>query len=400
MPRRVTQFSHNDLDGFGASAVAAAACEVARVAHIMRYSDVAEVMGAELDRLARAEVAETVLVTDIGVEVPFAGAIRTFVHVNSKRADPHRLVVLDHHASSLTVLRNTGFVEHGAPEGLPASAVAFTAPEERAARSDAGRAHAVVVVDVERSATRMAHEMAHLYARGASDREGLAERAVANLVACVDAVDLWRPDDPAFAHGNVLNDAFWEVVNTVAPADHPLQEAFVRGLLLNLAEAVDTMSPGSLELSLGKRRATVLGRVLREAGHVEDDEDRDGLTLRTRMSRYLARTDDLLVEAMPGVRVCHAMDVGVFQRVSDAMLRAGRARVAVDVMRGGSMSIRSRDGGSALAFARLFGGGGHGDAAGARLTKSDSVLTLEDAVARVRAVVERTGADVAREPSA
>lgn len=115
------------------------------------------------------------------------------------------------------------------------------------------------------------------------------------------------------------------------------------------------------------------------------------MSSRMRVSRLLARSDDLFVEPIPGraIRMCHAMDPGIFQRVSDFMLDEGGMEAVINVMRGGNMSFRSRDG-QALELAAMFGGGGHENAAGARLG-TDAVFSLGEAT---RLVLARVRADV------
>ena len=63
---RLTQITHHDLDGYGASTVAAACAEVDRVIHVPRYSDVGPVFEEEVKRLAKAQASETLLMTDLG----------------------------------------------------------------------------------------------------------------------------------------------------------------------------------------------------------------------------------------------------------------------------------------------------------------------------------------------
>src|SRR4051794_4516216 len=51
IPVIVTQLTHHDLDGYGASTIVGAFTDVARIVHIPRYSDVGPVLEAELKRL-------------------------------------------------------------------------------------------------------------------------------------------------------------------------------------------------------------------------------------------------------------------------------------------------------------------------------------------------------------
>ncbi|MBE7198884.1 MAG: dimethylmenaquinone methyltransferase, partial [Parafilimonas terrae] len=65
---RLTQITHHDLDGYGASTVAAACATVERVIHVPRYSDVGPVFEDEIKRLSRAHEGEALLMTDLGLE--------------------------------------------------------------------------------------------------------------------------------------------------------------------------------------------------------------------------------------------------------------------------------------------------------------------------------------------
>ena len=83
---KITQLTHHDLDGYGASTVAAAHADIARVVHVPRYSDVGPVVAAELQRLTRASAPEMLLMTDLGLEAVAVTFIKDFVAMNARSA--------------------------------------------------------------------------------------------------------------------------------------------------------------------------------------------------------------------------------------------------------------------------------------------------------------------------
>ncbi|NNC09788.1 dimethylmenaquinone methyltransferase, partial [Corallococcus exiguus] len=115
---RLIQITHHDLDGYGAATVAAACTAVERVVHVPRYSDVGPVFEDETKRLARAGEGEILLMTDLGLEEQTIAGLKKFAAMNRRREDgrKHRLVVLDHHASSLDQLRRQGLEPAADPE--------------------------------------------------------------------------------------------------------------------------------------------------------------------------------------------------------------------------------------------------------------------------------------------
>ncbi len=150
----LVQITHNDLDGYGASTVADSLAPVSRVVHVARYSDVGPVVEDELKRLRKASAPETLLMTDLGLEEPAIAFFRRFVAMNRSRDEGarHRLVVLDHHASSLDQLRRQNLEPAADPErpGL--------------IRTDLGDPNVYVLIDEAHCATRMAFDQRALYA--------------------------------------------------------------------------------------------------------------------------------------------------------------------------------------------------------------------------------------------
>ena len=62
---KVTQLTHHDLDGYGASTVVGAYADVSRVVHVSRYADVGPVVEAELGRLRLAQHPEMLIMTQL-----------------------------------------------------------------------------------------------------------------------------------------------------------------------------------------------------------------------------------------------------------------------------------------------------------------------------------------------
>lgn len=378
----LTQITHNDLDGYGASTVATAFAEVARVVHVGRYADVGPVVGEELKRLGRAGGRETLLMTDIGLEEPAVAFIKRFAAMNRRRDEGlrHRLIVLDHHASSVDQMRAQGLEPKEDPDrpGL--------------LRFDLDDPDVLVLIDGDRCATRMTHEHNALFAT----REPGAEEAgaLAALVEAVDALDLWKKERPTFAGGVALDELFWDNVGSLVPPGHPWHDPFVSDLLRAAAGWLgEGAPPAEVERRGVGARAAIVDRLMRD----EPDDD-PLLTTRMRIARALARSDVLFQRLSDGTLLSFGLDPGTFQRVSDLIMQGGRARRVVNVQRTGSLSFRSNDE-TALDGARKFRGGGHRDAAGGRLPDG-SVFSLADAVAQVEPVLNPPQADRSDSPFA
>ncbi len=113
----LVQITHNDLDGYGASTVAASLAPVSRVVHVARYSDVGPVVEDELKRLRKASAPETLLMTDLGLEEPaiaFFPALRRDEPQRDEGAATARGA--RHHASSLDQLRRQNLEPAADPE--------------------------------------------------------------------------------------------------------------------------------------------------------------------------------------------------------------------------------------------------------------------------------------------
>lgn len=363
---RLTQLTHHDLDGYGASTVAAACAEVGRVIHIPRYSDVGPVFEEEVKRLGKTASAETLLMTDLGLEEQTIAGFKRFAAMNRRReTEKHRLVVLDHHASSLDQLGRQGFE----PEPV--------ADKPGLHQADFGDADITVLIDEDSCATAMTFNHRALFAQHEPERP----EDLQALIAAVDALDLWRKETPAFPGGAALDEVFWDNATNLVPPGHPWHDRFVSDLLLDAAARLrEGASPADLEAAAVTMRTRIADRLLAEA----PDDDR-ALTTRSRLARALARSDALFHPLKDGTLLSFGLDSGMFQRVSDRIMEAGRAKRVVNVQRMGTLSFRSIDG-TALDGARLFRGGGHRDAAGGRLP-GGSAFSLADAIAQVEPVL-------------
>lgn len=365
----VTQLTHHDLDGYGASTIVGAFLDVGRIVHIPRYADVGPVVDAELKRLGRASAPECLIMTDLGLEAVAVTFIIRFAAMNQRRdeAARHRLIVLDHHASSLDQLRDQGLTLAPVPDRPGLSRVEIADP------------NVVVLIDENRCATRLAYEQRALYA--ARDVEGDAERDLRSLVEAVDALDLWKKERPEFPGGLALDEIFWDNVATLVPLGHPWHDRFMGALLLGVAALLrEGASPARVEGEVAGLRLRLVDALL--AGEPHDDP---ALTTRMRMARALARSDALFQRLSDGTLLSFGLDSGMFQRISDLVMESGKARRVVNVQRTGSLSFRSNDE-TALDGARRFRGGGHKDAAGGRLN-AGSAFSLADAVAQVEPVL-------------
>ena len=382
---RITQLTHHDLDGYGASTVVASRAAVARVVHVARYSDVGPVVAAELKRLAGTAEPEMLLMTDLGLEPVAVSFIKDVVALNGRRAAEgrHRLVVLDHHASSLDQLAAQGLLP--AADGAPS-------PWPGLKRIATGDPAVTVLIDDTRCATRLAHDHADLYAQHESDPAAAASLAV--LVEAVDAVDLWDKGRAIFRQAQVLDEVFWDNVSGFVPLGHPWHDRFIGDLLLGMAGRLGGgATPAAIERDAGTLRARIVDEAL--AGRPGDDPD---ATTRTRIAALLAVSPDLFARLPGGAKLSFGLDAGTFQRVSDVIMVSGDASLVVNVGRSGSMSFRSVDG-TALDAARKFHGGGHRDAAGGRLT-SGAVSSLADAVAQVSPLLDPPPPDPQSSPFA
>ena len=379
----ITQLTHHDLDGYGAATVVGVYADVSRVVHVARYADVAPVVAAELVRLRRAERPETLVMTDLGLEPVAVRFITDVAAMNAKRGveRAHRLLVLDHHASSVDALVAQGI--HPAPAATLGSDLK---------RFDVGDPAIVVMVDETRCATRLAYDHRDLYAGRAPDADPVA--GLASLVGAVDAVDLWRKDDPIFQQALVLDEAFWDNVSGFIPAAHPWHDRFIGRLLLGVAARLGKeAAPAAIEREVGAIRAQIIDALLAD----EPEDDRD-MTVRMRLAPFLARSPDLFHRLEGGAKLSFGLDAGTFQRVSDAIMASGDAALVINVQRSGSMSFRSSDE-TALEAARRFRGGGHRDAAGGRLL-SGAATSLADAVAQVAPVLHPPQPDLSKSPFA
>lgn len=362
---RLTQITHHDLDGYGASTVAAACATVERVIHVPRYSDVGPVFEDEIKRLGRAAESEILLMTDLGLEEQTIAGLKKFAALNRRRDEgrKHRLVVLDHHASSLDQLRRLGLEPAADPARAALNRVDLNDPE------------ITVLIEDDICATRMTYEHRALFASHEPPTD------LSSLLSAVDALDLWRKESPAFRGGLALDELFWEVVSSFVPVGHPWHDRFISEILLAAAAALrDGADPAELERRAVQIRSAAVDGLLRDA-----PDDDPALTTRMRLARALARSDTLFRPLKDGTLLSFALDSGTFQRVSDLIMDAGRAKRVVNVQRMGTLSFRSNDG-TALDGARLFRGGGHRDAAGGRL-QSGSAFSMADAIAQVEPVL-------------
>ncbi|WP_336489182.1 dimethylmenaquinone methyltransferase [Methylobacterium nigriterrae] len=378
----VTQLTHHDLDGYGASTVVGAFTEVARIIHIPRYSDVGPLVEAELKRLDRAREPEALIMTDLGLEAVSVKFIKSFAALNRRReaGARHRLIVLDHHASSIDQLGVQGL------EPSPDAGIAGLR------RFDLGDADITVLIDQDRCATRMAYEHRALFATREAGAD--LDRDLRTLVGAVDALDLWKKERDAFAGGLALDEVFWDNVATLVPLGHPWHDRFVGDLLVAVAALLrEGATPAAVEARVGAIRLGLVDALM--AGDPEDDP---ALTTRMRVARALARSDDLFHRLSDGTLLSFGLDSGTFQRVSDLVMAGGRARRVVNVQRVGTLSFRSNDE-TALEGARRFRGGGHKDAAGGKLP-GGSAVSLADAVAQVEPVLNPPPPDPAASPFA
>ncbi|MBX9932937.1 MAG: dimethylmenaquinone methyltransferase [Methylobacterium sp.] len=378
---KATQITHNDLDGYGASTVVGAFREVERIVHVARYSDIGPVVEVELKRLGASKAPELLIVTDLGLEAPAVNFLKSFAAMNGRRSgeEKHRLVVLDHHASSLDQLREQGIVP------LP--------EEGTLKRFDLADPDLTLLIDESRCATRMAFDHRELYAL---DEPTEAERLdLQTLVEAVDALDLWKKDRATFLGGHTLDEVFWDNVATLVPLGHPWHDRFIGDLFRGVAELLrQGRSPAEIESGIGALRTRILDALLKG----EPDDDRL-LTTRMRVARVLARSDTLFRPLSDGTLLSFGLDSGMFQRVSDRIMESGRARRVVNVQRTGSLSFRSNNE-TALDGARKFRGGGHKDAAGGRLPNNASAFSIADALGQVEPVLNPPPPDLSGSPFA
>lgn len=376
----VTQITHHDLDGYGASTVVGSFVDVARIIHVSRYADVAPVVEEELKRIRSSAAVEMVIITDLGLEAAAVKFIKGFAAMNLRRdkAARHRLIVLDHHASSAAQLAQQGLQATSGEAGSPLT-------------FDLADPLIKVLVDENRSATRMAYDHRDLFATRTSVER---EEDLQSVVDAVDAVDLWKKERPSFPGGLALDEVFWDNVSTLIPLGHPWHDRFITALLLAVGALLrEGNSPAEVESRVGALRTRIVDDLL--AGDPADDR---ALTTRMRVARALANSPELFRPLSDGTLLSFGLDAGTFQRVSDAIMELGNAKRVANVQRTGMMSFRSNDG-TALEGARKFRGGGHKDAAGGKLP-SGSVFSMSDAVAQVEPVLNPPPPDHSKSPFA
>lgn len=372
----VTQITHHDLDGYAAAAVVGAFVEVARIVHVPRYADVGPVVEEALKRLAGVEAPETLIMTDLGLEPVAVKFLKSFAAMNRKRAEGtrHRLIVLDHHASSIDQLRQHG-LEPAADDGGTLRRFDLEDPD------------VVVLIDEGCCATKMAYANRTLYAtRAGEDLDALVE--------AVDALDLWKKERPTFAGGLMLDEVFWDNVGNLVPVGHPWHDRFVGALLRAVSGLIgEGLAPAAIEVRVAGLRRDILDGFL--DGEADDDRS---LTTRMRIARVLARSDVLFRPLSDGTLLSFGLDAGTFQRVSDLIMERGGAKRVCNVQRTGSLSFRSNDE-TALDAARKFRGGGHKDAAGGKLP-AGSAFSLADAIAQVEPILNPPPPDRSASPFA
>lgn len=372
----VTQITHHDLDGYAAAAVVGAFVDVARIVHVPRYSDVGPVVEEALKRLAGVEAPETLIMTDLGLEPVAVKFLKGFAAMNRKRAQGtrHRLIVLDHHASSIDQLRQHG-LEPAADDGGTLRRFDLEDPD------------VVVLIDEGCCATKMAYANRTLYAtRAGEDLDALVE--------AVDALDLWQKERPTFPGGLMLDEVFWDNVSNLVPVGHPWHDRFVGALLRAVSGLIgEGLAPAAVEVRVAGLRRDILDGFL--DGEADDDRS---LTTRMRIARVLARSDVLFRPLSDGTLLSFGLDAGTFQRVSDLIMERGGARRVCNVQRTGSLSFRSNDE-TALDAARKFRGGGHKDAAGGKLP-AGSAFSLADAIAQVEPILNPPPPDRSASPFA
>ena len=375
-----TQITHHDLDGYGASTVASSYVSLANIVHVPRYADVGPVVETELKRLGRVAEAELLLLTDLGLEDGTVKFIRSFAGLNRRREPgaQHRLIVLDHHASSLERLD----AHNISPSSDAGALKTFNLDDPNIA----------VLIDVSRCATRMTFEHRALYATREIGPE--LEARLAALAEAIDAVDLWQKTAPAFLQGLMLDEVFWDNVSNLVPPGHPWHDRFVSALLQAAAALLQRgLTPAELEREAGTMRSQVLDTLLGD----DPDDDRS-LTTRMRIARVLARSRELFRPLSDGTLLSFGLDPGTFQRVSDLIMDAGGANRVANVQRTGSISFRSNNE-TALSGARTFRGGGHKDAAGGKLP-SGSAFSLADACGQVEPLLNPPPPDASASPFA
>ena len=376
----VTQITHHDLDGYGASTVVSSYVPVTNIVHVPRYGDVGPVVESELKRLGKVADTELLLITDLGLEDVAVKFIGSFAALNRRRdaAAQHRLIVLDHHASSLDRLSAQDLRPSSEDGGLKTFELAD--------------ASVAVLIDSTRCAARMAYEHRVLYAT--RDVAPEVEEKIETLVAAIDAVDLWQKTVPAFHGGLLLDEVFWDNVSNLVPLGHPWHDRFVSELLLAIAGLLQRgLAPAEIERETGTVRTQILDEFL-----ANDPGDDRALTTRMRIARVLARSRELFSPLSDGTLLSFGLDPGTFQRVSDLIMETGDAKRVANVQRTGSISFRSIDE-TALTGARSFRGGGHKDAAGGKLP-SGSAFSLADACTQVNAILNPPAADPSASPFA
>lgn len=331
----LTLITHNDLDGYGVSTIVIEAVPAARIHHVAHYDEVGPVALQACERLAAAPGAEILVVADLRIAPAAALFVDRFARLNALRSPEqrHRLIVLDHHAGTAETLR--------AYQDQPNTAV-------------------TLVLDTTRCATRLMVDHLALVSDAVPARHLDLER----LAALVEAVDLWRKDDPRFEHGMALNDALADHVAAYVPCGHSGHDRFLADLLLALTDlAYAGRSPGEIERAVPGVRHGLIDRLTVGAAGLP------GARSRARLASYVADDPALLHEVtteMGRVRIAYDLDADVFQQIADTILDRGKIVLVAGIGRDGSLALRSRAG-QAGRVARLFNGGGHPDAAGGDL---------------------------------
>ncbi|MDR2904764.1 MAG: 3',5'-cyclic-nucleotide phosphodiesterase [Helicobacteraceae bacterium] len=354
---RLFHLSHNDLDGYACQLVTKRFFEDiaalgAQKVEIRRFNSG---YGAEISAkiaLIAAKIAETddrdpklLLISDLNIsreECKFAEKTRA-----NLRDDGHEieLRLLDHHKSGEALAKEFEWY----------------------------------FLDIERSATKIVYEWCAARYKGAKTAQS-AE--LAEFVACVNAYDLWKTEEEArFEFGKAMNRLILEAREL---SDLMFAEENNRYRLACLNEAFKYLE-GYRNVALDDDALAIKKNFLQGGG---ERDTIDNLAARF-IVELLSKNSDRLTVYYSGEKGMLTYMIGNSSVLGNEFLRRHTDfSFFMNVDRYGNVSLRSNNKIDVSQMAeKLFGGGGHANAAGGKIQNFKEVFTYKQLLERIKPIV-------------
>ncbi|MDR1451275.1 MAG: hypothetical protein LBI57_02930 [Helicobacteraceae bacterium] len=234
-------------------------------------------------------------------------------------------------------------------------------------------------LDVTRCATKIVYDWC--VDRG-ENKQAAADEALADYVACVNAYDLWLQEDRArFEFGKTLNRLTLDSreINPIMFGDE--DSAYRISVLGDALFYLD----GYRNIELDDNILAIKKRYLRDGGETDSI---DNLSARF-VTKLLVKNRDRMSVNYDGHKGLLTYAIGNVSVLGNAFLsERPEYHFFLDVGRFGSISLRANDKFDvSAAAAKLFGGGGHVNAAGGRIKDFKEVFTYDQLFERVDTIL-------------